>query len=95
MAARRKPTRENNLQKVMVRYGALLFLGLTLSIFTHPIEDVGGFLNFLLPAAALYYVALFGYFNRGAFRMSAYIIPACVAGFSLLAIFYRGLSGNL
>lgn len=94
MAASQNKDPEKSLKNVMTLYGAALFLGLAISIFAHHIEDVGGFLSFLVPAAALYFFVLFAYFKGGSFRKIAYGIMAVIGLISLVMIFYLELTGG-
>ncbi|MFP3322725.1 hypothetical protein R0K05_06430 [Planococcus sp. SIMBA_160] len=94
MAATRNSDPEKSLKKVMTLYGAALFLGLVISIYTHHIEDVGGFLTFLVPAAVVYFLVLFAFFKDGMFRKIAYGAMALIGLASLFMIFYLEISGG-
>lgn len=94
MAASQNNDSEKSLKNVMTLYGAALFLGLAISIFAHHIEDVSGFLTFLVPAAVLYFFVLFAYFKEGIFRKIAYGILALIGLVSLFMIFYLELTGG-
>ena len=94
MAASQKYNPEKSLKNVMTLYGATLFLGLAISIFAHHIEDVSGFLSFLVPAAVLYFFVLFAYFKEGMFRKIAYGIMALIGLISLFMIFYLEITGG-
>ncbi|WP_404466894.1 hypothetical protein [Planococcus rifietoensis] len=94
MAASQNNDPEKSLKKVMTLYGAALFLGLAISIFAHHIEDVSGFLTFLVPAAVLYFFVLFAYFKKGIFRKFAYGIMAVIGLISLFMIFYLEITGG-
>ncbi|MDN5710286.1 MAG: hypothetical protein L0G95_12660 [Planococcus sp. (in: firmicutes)] len=94
MAASQKNDPEKSLKNVMTLYGAALFLGLAISIFAHHLEDVSGFLTFLVPAAVLYFFVLFAYFKKGMFRKIAYGIMAVIGLISLFMIFYLEITGG-
>ncbi|WP_434400473.1 hypothetical protein M1Q06_15270 [Planococcus sp. 11815] len=94
MAASKNNDPEKSLKNVMTLYGAALFLGLAISIFAHHIEDVSGFLTFLVPAAVLYFFVLFAYFKKGMFRKIAYGIMAVMGLISLFMIFYLEITGG-
>ncbi|WP_404335177.1 hypothetical protein [Planococcus rifietoensis] len=94
MAASQNYDPEKSLKKVMTLYGAALFLGLAISIFAHHIEDVSGFLTFLVPAAVLYFFVLFAYFKEGMLRKIAYGIMAVIGLISLFMIFYLEITGG-
>ncbi|MFP3356312.1 hypothetical protein R0K17_03040 [Planococcus sp. SIMBA_143] len=94
MAASKNNDPEKSLKNVMTLYGAALFLGLAISIFAHHVEDVSGFLTFLVPAAVLYFFVLFAYFKKGMFRKIAYGIMAVIGLISLFMIFYLEITGG-
>lgn len=94
MAASQNNDPEKSLKKIMTLYGAALFLGLAISIFAHHIEDISGFLTFLVPAALLYFFGLFAYFKKGIFRKIAYGIMAVIGLISLFMIFYLEITGG-
>ncbi len=94
MAASQNNDPEKSLKNVMTLYGAALFLGLAISIFAHHLEDVSGFLTFLVPAAVLYFFVLFAYFKKGMFRKIAYGIMAVIGLISLFMIFYLEITGG-
>ncbi|WP_271853318.1 hypothetical protein [Planococcus maritimus] len=94
MAATKNYDPEKSLKKVMTLYGAALFLGLAISIYTHHIEDVGGFLTFLVPAAIIYFFVLFAFFKEGMFRKIVYGLMAFIGLVSVFMAFYLELTGG-
>ena len=94
MAASPNGNPEKSLKNVMTLYGAALFLGLAISIYAHHLEDVSGFLSFLVPAAALYFFLLFAFFKKGTFRKIAYGVMAVIGLISLVMIFYLEITGG-
>ncbi|WP_251047883.1 hypothetical protein [Planococcus sp. ISL-109] len=80
--------REASVQNVMYLYGVLLFSGLLLSIFTHGIEDISGFMSFVLITGMLYFLMVNFYFKGDTWRSRVYIAMSLVALTSLCMVFY-------
>ncbi|MGE6415127.1 hypothetical protein ACQKDD_13250 [Planococcus kocurii] len=80
--------KEITVQKVLNLYGIFLFLGLILSIFTHGIEDINGFLIFILISSVLYFFMLNLYFVSGFGRKVVFGMIGAIALFSLFMVFY-------
>ncbi|MFC4713467.1 hypothetical protein [Planococcus dechangensis] len=76
------------LQNVMNLYGVLLFSGLLLSIFTHGIEDVSGFMSFLLISGMLYFLLVTFYFKGGVWRSFVYATTGVIGLISICTAFY-------
>ncbi|MGM0896455.1 MAG: hypothetical protein ACQEV0_01070 [Bacillota bacterium] len=91
-----KPTskQEVSMKNIMILYGAVLFSGLALSLVTHRIEDISGFLTFLVPAAVLYFLVLFLYFKEGAMKKIAFGIVGLIGLISVVMIFYLEISSG-
>lgn len=84
--------REISLRFVLNTYGAFLFLGLLLSIFTHKIEEVTEFLLFILISSVVYFVLLNLYFTSEIGRKAVFILLCLIGLFSLLMVFYLQLN---
>lgn len=80
--------KEITAQKVLNIYGIFLFLGLILSIFTHGIEDINGFLLFILISSVLYFLMLNLYFVSDLGRKVVFAMMGAIALFSLFMVFY-------
>lgn len=80
--------KEVTVQKVLNIYGVFLFLGLILSIFTHGIEDINGFLLFILVSSVLYFFMLNLYFISDLGRKVVFGMMGAIALFSLFMVFY-------
>lgn len=83
-----KDRQHDPVKSVMALYGAALFSGLLLSIFTHQIEDISGFLLFLVPSAVLYFLVLILYFKEGFLKKVAFAIVGFIALISIFMVFY-------
>ena len=80
--------KETTAQKVLNLYGIFLFSGLLMSIFTHGIEDVNGFLIFILVSSLLYFLMLNLYFISDLGRKLVFGMMGAIALFSLFMVFY-------
>lgn len=80
--------KEITVQKVLNLYGIFLFLGLILSIFTHGIKDINGFLIFILISSVLYFFMLNLYFVSDFGRKVVFGMIGAIALFSLFMVFY-------
>jgi hypothetical protein len=80
--------REVTVRTVLNIYGVFLFLGLVVSIFTHGIEDINGFLLFILISSVLYFLLLNLYFTSDLWRKVVFITMCLIALFSLFMVFY-------
>lgn len=76
------------IRTVLNIYGVFLFLGLIVSIFTHEIKDVSGFLFFIAISSVLYFLLLNLYFISDLGRKVVYITVAAIGLFSLFMAFY-------
>jgi glucan phosphoethanolaminetransferase (alkaline phosphatase superfamily) len=80
--------REFTVRTVLNIYGVFLFLGLVVSIFTHGVEDINGFLFFILISSVLYFLLLNLYFTSELWRKVVFITICLMALFSLFMVFY-------
>jgi len=80
--------REVTVRTVLNIYGIFLFSGLVVSIFTHGIEDINGFLLFILISSVLYFLLLNLYFTSDLWRKVVFITMCLIALFSLFMVFY-------
>ena len=85
-------SRDITLKSVLNTYGACLFLGLLLSIFTHGIEDRTGFLLFILISSIVYFILLNLYFISEIGRKVVFITLCLIGLFSLCMVFYFQLN---
>lgn len=69
-------------------YGIFLFSGLLLSIYTHGIKDINGFLLFILISSMLYFLLLNLYFKNELGRKLVFITLCLIALFSLIMVFH-------
>lgn len=81
-------TREVTVRTVLNIYGVFLFLGLVVSIFTHEIEDINGFLFFIVISSVLYFLLLNLYFTSDLWSKVVFITMCLIALFSLFMMFY-------
>ncbi len=84
--------RRITLRSVLNTYGGCLFTGLLLSIFTHRIEDVTGFLLFIIIGSLVYFLLLNLYFTSEIGRKAVFITLCLIGLFSLFMIVYLQLN---
>lgn len=86
--AKADPPRKITIRTVLNSYGVFLFSGLLISIFTHGIEDVSGFVLFILISSMLYFILLNLYFASQLWRKVVFVTMCAIALLSLSMVFY-------